>query len=109
MRRMMAALAVAALGLATGGMGVMPVGAAPPDGPKAPSAAPAPDGPGSDELPNPLEEKRRELRATALDAVLAGEAVPEQRNGSEVVRGGETEGSSAPDSSTRSEEHTSEL
>src|SRR3546814_983689 len=69
----------------------MPVGAAPPDGPKAPSAAPAPDGPGSDELPNPLEEKRRELRATALDAVLAGEAVPEQRNGS------------------RSEEHTSEL
>src|SRR3546814_1467009 len=80
MRRMMAALAVAALGLATGGMGVMPVGAAPPDGPKAPSAAPAPDGPGSDELPNPLEEKRRELRATALDAVLAGEAVPEQRS-----------------------------
>src|SRR3546814_9485048 len=81
-------------------MGVMPGGSAPPDGPKAPSAAPAPDGPGSDELPNPLEEKRRELRATALAAVLAGEAVPEQRNGSEVVRVGDTEGSSAPDSST---------
>src|SRR3546814_4329120 len=92
MRRMMAALAVAALGLATGGMGVMPVGAAPPDGPKVPSAAPAPDGPGSDELAHPLEEKHREHRATGVDAVVAGEAGPEQRNGSGAGRVGEHEG-----------------
>lgn len=42
-----------------------------------------------DELPNPLEEKRRELRDRGIDLVLQGKAVPEERNGSKVVKVGE--------------------
>jgi immune inhibitor A len=38
------------------------------------------------ELPNPHEEKRRELRERAITAVLKGEVQPEARNGSEVVK-----------------------
>ena len=50
----------------------------------APSASePAP---ASDELPNPLEDKRRELRQEALTKVINGQAKPEQRNGSTVVK-----------------------
>jgi immune inhibitor A len=50
----------------------------------APSASePAPV---SDELPNPLEDKRRELREEALTKVINGQAKPEQRNGSTVVK-----------------------
>ncbi len=39
----------------------------------------------SDELPNPAEEKRRELREVALGKVLQGEAKTEQRGASTVV------------------------
>ena len=42
----------------------------------------------SDELPNPLEDKRRELREEAVKAVLNGEATPEQRGASTVVKVG---------------------
>jgi immune inhibitor A len=40
----------------------------------------------SDELPNPLEEKRRESREVALSQVLTGQAAPEKRGASTVVK-----------------------
>ena len=56
----------------------------------APSASGEPQTVASDELPNPLEEKRRALREEAIQAVLNGEATPVQRGGSTVVNlGGE--------------------
>jgi len=44
----------------------------------------------SDELPNPLEEKRRELRQEAIQDVLTGRAKVEQRGASKVVNVGKT-------------------
>ena len=44
----------------------------------------------SDELPNPLESKRRELKEKAITDVIAGRAQPQERNGSTVVKVGET-------------------
>ena len=41
-----------------------------------------------DELPNPLEDKRRDARETALNMVLSGEAKAEQRGASSVVKVG---------------------
>ncbi len=61
----------------------------------APSPAPAdpkstthdhPDEASGHELPNPLEEKRRELREQALTEVLAGRATVQNRGGSKVVK-----------------------
>ncbi|NUR46569.1 MAG: M6 family metalloprotease domain-containing protein [Hamadaea sp.] len=46
--------------------------------------------PGTDELPNPLEDKRRELREQGLTAVLNGERKAEQRGASTVVKVGQT-------------------
>jgi immune inhibitor A len=43
-----------------------------------------------DDLPNPLEEKRRELRQQGLTSVLNGEKATEQRGASTVVKVGET-------------------
>ncbi|WP_432982021.1 immune inhibitor A domain-containing protein [Dactylosporangium sp. CA-233914] len=40
----------------------------------------------SDELPNPLEDKRRDSREVALSQVLAGQATPEKRGASTVVK-----------------------
>jgi len=58
----------------------------------APSAAPAVSEPAqvSDELPNPMEAKRRELRDAAIQDVISGKAKPIQRNGSTVVKVGRT-------------------
>jgi immune inhibitor A len=50
------------------------------------------DSPPADDLPNPLEEKRRALREQALSAVVSGEAKAETRNGSQVVKVGRTPG-----------------
>jgi immune inhibitor A len=50
-------------------------------------AAAAPNRP-TDELPNGLEAKRRELRDTAVEQVLKGEATPTDRGGSQVVQVG---------------------
>jgi immune inhibitor A len=44
----------------------------------------------SDELPNPLEEKRRELRQEGLTSVLNGEKKAERRGNSTVVKVGKT-------------------
>ncbi|MBD8606084.1 immune inhibitor A [Aeromicrobium sp. CFBP 8757] len=60
------------------------------------SAAPAPptnatDQPtkvGKDELPNPLEQKRRALREAGLTSVLNGDATAVQKNGASVVKVG---------------------
>ncbi len=41
------------------------------------------------DLPNPLEDKRRELREQAVASVVSGEAKPVTRNGSTVVKVGE--------------------
>ncbi|WP_043109103.1 immune inhibitor A domain-containing protein [Paraoerskovia marina] len=46
--------------------------------------------PPSDDLPNPLAEKRNELRETAITGVLDGELTPEVVNGSKVVKVGES-------------------
>ncbi|GAA1576034.1 immune inhibitor A [Kribbella sancticallisti] len=46
----------------------------------------ASEAPASDELPNPLEDKRRELREEALTKVLNGTAKAEKRGASTVVR-----------------------
>ena len=86
MRRSLVALTALALAsgvITTGGVAsaapaapaVAPVGAAEPS-----SAGPR------DELPNPLEDKRRALRSTAVQQVVQGRATPELRNGSRVVR-----------------------
>jgi immune inhibitor A len=63
------------------------------------SAAPAPpvnsaDQPskagkaGKDDLPNPLEQKRRALRETALTSVINGDSTPVDKNGTSVVKVG---------------------
>ncbi|BDZ41730.1 protease [Paraoerskovia sediminicola] len=44
----------------------------------------------SDDLPNPLAEKRNELRETAVTGVLDGDLKTEEINGSTVVKVGET-------------------
>ena len=43
----------------------------------------------SDELPNPLEEKRRESREVAISQILSGQATPEKRGTSTVVKIGQ--------------------
>ncbi|MFC7529463.1 immune inhibitor A domain-containing protein [Actinoplanes sp. GCM10030250] len=45
-----------------------------------------------DDLPNPLEDKRRALREQAVAGVVSGEAKVETRNGSKVVNVGKTYG-----------------
>src|SRR4051794_31956817 len=39
-----------------------------------------------DDLPNPLEDKRRALRTQAVSDVVSGKVKPETRNGSQVVK-----------------------
>ncbi|BCJ52854.1 protease [Actinoplanes sp. NBRC 14428] len=46
-----------------------------------------------DDLPNPLEDKRRALREEAVADVVSGKAKPIKRNGSTVVKVGRTQGS----------------
>ncbi|MBB4738482.1 immune inhibitor A [Actinoplanes octamycinicus] len=63
----------------------------------APPADPAPvaqtgDNAPVDDLPNPLEEKRRALREEAVSQVVSGESKVETRNGSKIVNLGKTYG-----------------
>ncbi|WP_239082530.1 immune inhibitor A domain-containing protein [Actinoplanes teichomyceticus] len=51
----------------------------------------APDAP-IDDLPNPLEEKRRALREEAVSQLVSGKSKVESRNGSKVVNLGRTYG-----------------
>ena len=81
---------VVSLVLASGAgaaFGLAPASAAPPvNGGSATSAKSQTQT--SDELNNPLESKRRDLRAAALNDVLAGKAKPVTKNGSTVVKVG---------------------
>ena len=96
MRKIVAGLLSAAL---ASGLGVTlsppALAAARPAGQPAAAAEPRDATPPSDDLPNPLEDKRRELRKQGLISVLNGDATPEQRNGSTVVRVGKTNGDGA--------------
>ena len=92
MRKVIAALAALGLGLAIVGPSAGTASGAPPDGP---SVTTGPETAADHELPNPREEKRRALKEEALTAVLNGQAVPEVRNGSKVVKVGEAAGASA--------------
>jgi immune inhibitor A len=71
---------------ATAGVGIAQAGNAAP--PREVNAAPSAGEPAavSDELPSPLEDKRRELRQEALTKVLNGTAKTEQRGASTVVK-----------------------
>ena len=75
MRRVPAGLAGLALATALASTVALSASAAPPDGSKAAN----PSRTTSDELRNPVEEKRRELRQAAIQDVIAGRAKVEQR------------------------------
>jgi immune inhibitor A len=82
-RKVIAGVVSLVLASGTGAvLGTVPATAAPPVSPR-PATANT-----SDELPNPLEEKRRELRMQALQDVIAGKATPVTRSGSTVVKVG---------------------
>jgi len=91
-RKVVVGLLGASLATSVGMMLPSGASAAPPVDP-APAAKaggkPAP----IDDLPNPLEDKRRALRDQAVADVVSGKAKPEQRNGSTVVKVGRTQGS----------------
>jgi immune inhibitor A len=84
----LASLVVAA-GVAT--TFALSAGAAPPDG----GAKVQPQRVVGDDLPNPEEAKRRELRETAIKKVLAGKATVRKRGASEVVKVGRTRATKA--------------
>ncbi|MFF5296840.1 immune inhibitor A domain-containing protein [Paractinoplanes globisporus] len=52
------------------------------------TAVPGARSAGVDDLPSPLEDKRRALRAQAVSDVVSGRAKPVDRNGSQVVKVG---------------------
>jgi immune inhibitor A len=94
MRKAMAGLVACGLGVSLAVVTIAPAGAAPSESappPGAPTLEPA--AAPSDELPNPLEDKRRELREQGLTQVINGEATATDINGSTVVQVGETAGS----------------
>jgi immune inhibitor A len=66
--------------------------AAPPVDP-APAAKAAAKSSQIDDLPNPLEDKRRALREQAVADVVSGKAKPQTKNGSTVLKVGRTQGS----------------
>jgi immune inhibitor A len=75
----------------------------------APGRAPTPSAETAtpiDELPNPLEDKRRDARETALNMVLNGKATAERRGDSSVVRVGSKpiRGSGASAGKTRTDQ-----
>jgi len=87
MRKLIAALTTAGLVLTSFSALAPSTGATPPPGTEVTATR---EMAASDELPNPLEDKRRALKAAAIEGVIAGTATPEQRNGSTVVKVGET-------------------
>lgn len=96
MRKILAG--VISLSLATGvGVSLSPaaVAVAPADSAAVAPAAKGEPGQASDELVGPLEQKRRALREKGVSDVLSGRAKPEQRNGSTVVKVGQTAGGGA--------------
>jgi len=100
MRKLTCGLVGLALGgslMATGAAPALAVPAegVPPLGPATePTAAPV------DDLPNPLEDKRRALRETAITGVLDGELQTQEINGSTVVKVGDEAAAPAAGSTT---------
>jgi immune inhibitor A len=76
------------LGLALVPAGVFLAGSAASAAPAQPPATTVATGPNPDDLPNPLEVKRRDARKTALNMVLTGKATPQKRGASTVVKVG---------------------
>ncbi|GAB3501058.1 immune inhibitor A [Phytohabitans suffuscus] len=94
MRKVMVGLLTVSLASGMGiSLGPSALAAPPADTPAA--ALSQDDAPRRDELPNPLEDKRRDLREQGLTDVLNGRAKPENRNGSTVVKVGQSEGTGA--------------
>lgn len=95
MRKAIAGLVACGVGVSLAVVAPSPAGAVPPDG-APPAGAPAVTEPSTapvaDELPNPIEDKRRELREAALTQVINGEATPTTVDGSTVVQVGESPG-----------------
>jgi immune inhibitor A len=80
--------------------GVQPASGAPSGDPGPEVSDPSTVGP--HELPNRLEDKRRELQEQALTKVIEGEATPQQIDGTTVVKVGEQAGSADTDETNRS-------
>ncbi len=90
MRKVVVGLLGAAMVTTVGAMAPSMAVAAPPADP-APVAQTGDNAP-VDDLPNPLEEKRRALREEAVSQIVSGESTIENRNGSKVVKLGKTYG-----------------
>ncbi|GAA2890588.1 protease [Actinoplanes cyaneus] len=90
MRKVVAGLLGAAMVTTVGAMAPTMAFAAPPAEP-APVAATGDNAP-LDDLPHPLEEKRRALREEAVSQVVSGKSKIETKNGSKVVNLGRTYG-----------------
>ena len=87
MRKAIAGLAVLGLGAGVLGSWAPTAGAIPSRPTQPPVGVSAPEGASpADEPPHALEDKRRELRETALTEVINGDAQPERRGASTVVR-----------------------
>ncbi len=103
MRKAVAGLVACSVGLSLAAVTVQPAGAIPPEG-RPPVGAPTIEEPtvvAPHDLPNPAEEKRRELREEAIAQVLTGEATPTEINGSTVVQLGEQPGATRSPSDRR--------
>ena len=87
MRRVPAGLAGLALATGLATVVALPASGSPPDGNKRAAAKPSAI---VDDLSNPAEEKRRELRKAAIQKVIDGTAKVEQRGASKVVKVGQT-------------------
>ncbi|BCY05172.1 protease [Actinoplanes sp. L3-i22] len=90
MRKVVVGLLGAAMVTTVGAMAPTMAFAAPPADP-APVAQTGDSVP-VDDLPNPLEEKRRALREEAVSQIVSGKSKVETRNGSQVVNLGKTYG-----------------
>ncbi|WP_328992565.1 immune inhibitor A [Kribbella sp. NBC_01245] len=87
-----AAAGLFSLALATSvGLGAASNGVAAPPRDTGPAGVAA-EKAGPDELPSPLEDKRRDLRERALTSLLNGKGKVEERNGSKVMKVGEKAG-----------------
>ena len=83
MRRVPAGLAGLALATGLATVVALPASGSPPDGSKQLQRSAV-----VDDLPNPVEEKRRALKKAAIQDVIAGRAKVEQRGASKVVKVG---------------------
>ena len=92
MRKVVAGLLGAAMVTSVGALLPSVAQAAPPAEPAAKASQRT-----TDELPNPLEDKRRELRERAVADVLKGEAKAEKHGASTVVKVGKTHGRTLSD------------